>query len=65
MTIPKAVRSLTTQTLTAAVANFQEITAIRGHSGRYPGGNGHRGSRVQRRRWREKPRWQLGDVQWH
>lgn len=39
MTNPKAVGGLTTQTLTAAVANFQEITDILGHSGRHPGGN--------------------------
>lgn len=42
MTNPEAVRGLTTQTLTAAVANFQEITDIWGHSGRHPGGNIHR-----------------------
>lgn len=42
MTNPEAVRGLTAQTLTAAVANFQEITDIWGHSGRHPGGNIHR-----------------------
>lgn len=39
MTNPEAVRGLTTQTLTAAVASFQEITDIWGHPGRHPGGN--------------------------
>lgn len=41
MTSPKAVSGRTSQTLTAAVANFQEITDIRGHSGRRPGENSH------------------------
>ena len=41
MTNPKAVRGRTSQTLTATVANFQEVTDIRGHSGRHPGGNSH------------------------
>lgn len=42
MTNPEAVRGLTTRTLAAAVANFQEITDIWGHSGRHPGGDTHR-----------------------
>lgn len=47
MTNPKAVRGRTSQTLTATVANFQEITDIRGHSGRHPGGNSHRAISAQ------------------
>lgn len=41
MTNSKAVRGLTTQTLTAAVASFQEITDIQGHSGGHLGGSSH------------------------
>lgn len=62
MTNPEAVRGLTTQTLTAAVANFQEITDIWGHSGRHPGGNIHRVVRAQRGREEGKNKWQLGDT---
>lgn len=62
MTNPKAVRGLRTQTLTAAVANFQEITDIWGHSGRYPGGHIQSCCRHSKGGKREKDKWQLGDT---
>jgi hypothetical protein len=62
MTNPKAVRGLTTQTLTAPVANFQEITDIQSHSGRYPGGNIQSCFMHSQEGKREEKKWQFSNA---